>query len=200
MNIEHTKKLLSGEIGNVFDLIDYSDLCKKYCCYCICDTVTGIVYIGKATDFKSRMVGHRAKLRSGTHTATEIQRGYSMGHKIVYFVIERFDEDILSNAAEAYWIKAFGDRCCNKYKPKFTATSSGRDEVFLDTVSRFGFYFRGGMIMSHFWEYKKKKTDSVLELLKEGVPKCEISDHLGIPKNNLSTIISYLKKKGRYNQ
>lgn len=199
MNIEQVEKILSSFDVSVLDSIDYDREYEGNCCYCILDTVTGLAYIGRTCGFKSRMVTHYVALRKGKHHCSGIQSGYDLGHRISSFIIERFgDEYLLSGACEVYWMGRFGERCCNKYRPEFSASLNCRSDFFLESIARFGFRIFGDYARSSDWEYKEKRSSKILKLLNAGHSRDFIAREVGIKPSNMSAWISYFKKRGTY--
>lgn len=195
MNFYQTEKIASGDLSNVFNTIDYDKEYLGYCCYCICDTIDGFAYIGKTCNAKSRISMHMTDLKAGRHRAKDLQKSFLSGNRVVGFIIEKFESELLAYASETYWINRFGDMAGNFYRPSFFARLHQRDHVFLTTIKRFNFYMSDEWVSSCPNPLKEFKMAKIVRLLKSGLSINDISKEMQISESNVKQRVRSYKIK-----
>lgn len=81
------------------------DICGIYILYF--ESIIDRFYVGLSQDIKSRIGNHFSRLRSNSHTNSELQEAYNSVNVLpVFEVLENCTKDDLGNR-EIYWIKQF---------------------------------------------------------------------------------------------
>lgn len=106
MNGLAVKMLCENSPDFSWDIVDFSAKDQPGV-YCIYDELSGIAYIGRATNCRTRLLVHNSQLGRGVHCNKKLQSAHSEGGIFRQFVIEYCKTTPTTDLLEVHWIRLF---------------------------------------------------------------------------------------------